>query len=305
MNALNTKIIQGTYRDYYWLFGDERTAYTNLVAKSAAGKNGALYMMLADGKPAGYIALSYDTISNNILYLHTMQCMRGKGVARSLLNHAIGQKAGLYYLSVAADHPFFAAIHHLCQNLNAREMDSSVVFGTSKEKDFTNWTNFMEEKGARLCRLLEERGYEKYSFRDAPEWALNDLKESHSNYYANSLRPEAFFVHEVRGLDWDMSFLAVKKHKLAAYSLVSRPDERSVIFQHISEGKEFVGSGVIFLPFAASMGMFPVFHCNRAAYAMYENNDRANAFRRKLLTVVTSTERYYHNFVLPGTSFVR
>ena len=52
MNALNTKIIQGTYRDYYWLFGDERTAYTNLVAKSAAGKNGALYMMLADGKPA-------------------------------------------------------------------------------------------------------------------------------------------------------------------------------------------------------------------------------------------------------------
>ena len=67
MNALNTKIIQGTYRDYYWLFGDERTAYTNLVAKSAAGKNGALYMMLADGKPAGYIALSYDTISKNIL----------------------------------------------------------------------------------------------------------------------------------------------------------------------------------------------------------------------------------------------
>ena len=112
-------------------------------------------------------------------------------------------------------------------------------------------------------------------------------------------------MHEVRGMDWDMSFLAVKKHKLAAYSLVSRPDERSVIFQHISEGKEFVGSGVIFLPFAASMGMFPVFHCNRAAYAMYENNDRANAFRRKLLTVVTSTERYYHNFVLPGTSFVR
>ena len=51
---MERKIISGTYRDYIFLFGDSRTAYSDLSAKkSAAEKN--FNIMLEDHLPAGYI----------------------------------------------------------------------------------------------------------------------------------------------------------------------------------------------------------------------------------------------------------
>ena len=124
------------------------------------------------------------------------------------------------------------------------------------------------------------------------------MYHSDDNEDTNLLSTKVFFDNANKFLDKDLSFLATKNGKLAAYSFVSRPDSKSAVFEHISTSEEYKGTGCIFLPFAKSMEEFKNSGCNRAAYVMYDDNTHANAFRKKLLERVTASHHKSYNFVL-------
>ena len=86
LKNMERKIISGTYRDYLFLFGDSRTAYSDLSAKkSAAEKN--FYIMLEDHLPAGYICANVLENLCNVTYAYTVAEKRRHGVFTALLKY--------------------------------------------------------------------------------------------------------------------------------------------------------------------------------------------------------------------------
>ena len=295
------KIIEGTFTDYIFLFGEQRSIFADNSARSAL-LTGKLYILMEDEAPGGFLCLTGGNSdgSMRVQYMAVVPERRGRGLARCLLAHALEQAESNLRLNIADSAENYALIRHLCTDLGFQEISSCLVFGTSEEKPFSGWYAFMAEKGQRYVDLLLSRGFSVRSFAQASPEELDAVYHSANSAYGNPLNPQIFFTDANRKMDRDMSFLCMKDGELAAYSLVSRQDERTAVFEEISSSISQQGSGCIFLPFAYSMKAFGESGCNRAAYTMYEDNRRANAFRRKLLAGVTASEHRSYNFLWRG-----
>ncbi len=292
------KIIEGTFTDYVFLFGNLRTIFADNSARSAL-QTGKLYILMEDDAPGGFLCLTGGSAdgSKRLQYMAVVPERRGRGLARCLLVHAMEQAEGRLRMNIADSAENYALMRHLCTDLGFEEISSCLVFGTSEEKPFSGWYEFMAAKGQRYVDLLLNRGYSVCSFAQASSEELDAVYNSADSSYGNPMNPKIFFDDENRKMDRDMSFLCMKDGTLASYSLVSRQDERTAVFEEISSSVSQQGSGCIFLPFAYSMKAFGESGCNRAAYTMYEDNRQANAFRRKLLAGVTASEHRSYNFL--------
>jgi len=293
------RIIKGTYTDYLLLFGDVRTAYMDLAAKTATSPKGILYILLEDSFPFGFLAQVQDGDSSRIEYIFVMPEHRGKGAGRTLLEHAVGKSTAIMRLSALEQGESFAAIRHLVLSMGFLQENTSITYRSGQERNMSHWQKFMEEKGIYLNRILERMGFAAYSFREAPKELLYQLYHSGESDYANPLDVRPFFDIKEKCMDYDLSFLAVHRgnagEELAAYNLVCRPDERSAVFGHMSEAAKYCQSGCVFLPISRSMQVFQEMGLNRAAYTMYEDNARAHALRRKIFAQVTCfSHRTYH-----------
>ncbi|MCR5757199.1 MAG: GNAT family N-acetyltransferase [Selenomonas sp.] len=292
------KIIEGNFTDYVFLFGHERTTFADASVRSAllAGK---LYILMEDDAPGGFLCLTgttHDT-TKRVQYLAVVPEKQGQGLARCLMAHALANAEGNLRLNIADSAKSYPVIRHLALELGFVEVSSCLVFSTGEEKPFSGWYDFMNAKGKRYVELLLTRGYSVCSFQEASPEELAAVYHSADSAYANLLNPKIFFEDENRKMDRQMSYLCMKNGELAAYSLVTRQDEQTAVFEEISAAKQEQGSGCIFLPFAYSMKAFGESGCNRAAYTMYEDNVHANAFRRKLLANITAHEHRSYNFL--------
>ena len=292
------KIINGSYTDYVFLFAGSRTAYSDLSVKGALKSDGKLYIMMEDDKPAGYLCIVNEENIARILYVYTDPIKRNGGILKSLLKYACDKADRKVKVCVSDNTEAFTFIKKTCLSLGFFEESYCIISGSDKTNDFAEWEKYMDRVGNKFCEILVKQGFECVSFNKASESQIDELYHSSENEYKNPLNVKVFFDNANKCLDRNMSFLASKNGKLAAYSLVSRPDSQSAVFEHISTAEKYMGSGCIFLPFAKSMEEFKRSGCNRAAYAMYENNVHANAFKKKLLERVTVSKHRSYNFVL-------
>ena len=292
------KIINASYTDYVFLFAGSRTAYSDLSVKGALKSDGRLYIMMEDDRPAGYLCIVNEENIARVLYVYTDPMIRNRGILKSLLKHACENADRKVKVCIADDTEAFTFIKRACLNLGFFEESNCIISGSGKAKDFSNWERYMDRVGNKFCEILIRQGFECVSFNEASENQIDELYHSNENEYKNPLSVKVFFDNANKCLDRNMSFLASKDGELAAYSLVSRPDIQSAVFEHISTAEKYMGSGCIFLPFARSMEEFKKSGCNRAAYAMYEDNVHANAFKKKLLERVTVSQHRSYNFVL-------
>ncbi len=293
------RIIEGTYTDYLCLFGDHRTAYSDLCARATASGSGALYILLDEKGVLGYLAKTDEGDTDRIAQIFTVPKRRGEGAAKHLLATALEKSPKELWLNLTESAAYFAQLDKLVRQVGFWVGNASTTFRSGIEKDLSHWEKFMQEKGNRLCALIERLGFFAYSFKKAPSEFLDALYHSSENEYGNLLDVQTFFDNEGKALDQDMSFLLVhkkkKEKKLAGYSLVIRPDEKSAVFEHMSAAPEFQRTGCVFLAIARSMDVFKEKGCNRAAYTVYEDNKRANTFCRRVFERVTvSSKRTYH-----------
>lgn len=292
---MTRKIINASYMDYLFLFGDFRTAFSDLSAKSA-DENGMLYILMENDLPAGYICAEKDTNLCTVLYAYTVPDKRNSGIFTQMLRF-VTEKADLdVKLSIAESRKNFSIVRHTAEKLGFVQDSSCIVFSGGAET-FINWENYMAETGEKFCGVLLRQGYRCVSFADADSKLLHNLYNSGVNGFQNRLDIRPYLEQKSRCADMEMSFMAVKDGTIAAYTLVRRPDRKSAVFEHISVHEKYIGSGCILLPFAKSMEMFKRNGCQRAVYAMYEENSHANAFRRKLLEKVTSSQKRSYNFI--------
>ena len=113
------------------------------------------------------------------------------------------------------------------------------------------------------------------------------------------LDPAAFLDNPANMLSWEMSCLAMKDDRLAAYVLVTQNSPTKAVFEHISESNAEQGTGLILLPYAASMkNVFEGSGVQTISYAMYESNAHANAFREETLNMLDPTITVSENYFL-------
>ena len=289
------RIISGAYTDYIFLFGDSRTSFSDHAARNSAASGGNIFIMLDDGSPCGYLCTVQEENEARLMYAYTNTEKRRSGVFSALVEYAAETLPRPIKFNISAEHRSYDTAVRICKEAGFEFLSSCTVF---KGTDISGWEKYMSGSGGKLCDMLKRRGYTCVSFADAPDNLIDEIYNSHENSFGNRLAVKAFFDNPQKMMNMDMSFAAVRDNSLAAYTLVTSPDRSSAVFEHISASEKEIGSGCILLPFSCSMEKFRQFNCRRAAYAMYGDNEHANAFRMKLLQCVTSSSSRSENYIL-------
>lgn len=293
------KMTEGSYLDYLFFFGESRTAYSDYSVRKSLSSGGNIYIMMEESDAVGYICTMEEYKKVIVSYALTVPEKRNAGIFTSMMKHVISVSEYPVKLGISEESSVYPAVRKVCLELGLVEQSSAIVFSGNTE-DNRGWLEFMEKTGQKVCDSLLRQGFDCVSFSEADSNLLEQLYYSGSNSFQNKLDVKPFFDNPYKMLDRDMSFMAVKDGEIAAYTLVSRPDQSSSVFEHISAAQTYIGSGVILLPFSKSMEMYGIRRCKRIAYAMHEDNDHANAFRKKLLEKVTASQRRCYDFVYKG-----
>jgi hypothetical protein len=283
--------------DYIFLFGDYRTAYSDMSAKAADNSHGDILMALSGSRALGIMCVGSESGALNILYAYTAEEMRRQGIFSALLEYEAAHRDRPLKINISESGKFYGTVVHVCRR-QGFELHSSCIVYSGKSEDFAGWEKYMADTGAKLCAMLERQGFSCVSFAEADSELLDKIYHSGENGFGNRLDVRLFFENEAKKMNRNMSFAAVIGGEPAAYTLVRTPDRVSAVFEHISVSQRYIGSGCILLPFAKSMECFKNNGCKRAAYAMYENNEHANNFRKKLLGTVTSAKKRSENYIL-------
>ena len=99
------------------MFGDSRTAYSDLSAKKFAAEN-HFYIMLEDNFPAGYICANVSENILNVNYFYTVTEKRRQGIFTALLKYLteLDETFGVL-VQIHAHQENFDSIVKVCKSL--------------------------------------------------------------------------------------------------------------------------------------------------------------------------------------------
>ena len=280
---------------FVMLYEDYIDDYVTGCAKRAYEK-GFILSLSADGASSGFLCAQDEGSCIYIEHVFTIPSHRNKGICTSLIKSALAKTDGPARLSVSSKCPDGTIIKHIVSGLGFYSKQMLRISVCTNESS-TVWNRFMEEKGNILCDALERQGITTASFDNAGSKVLEQVYYSCFNDYKNVIDPRPFFDIRARNLLYDMSYLAIKDGKVIAYTLVTKADSRSVVFEQISASSSHIGTGAVLLPFASAIGNFYDSGMRYALYAMADDNIRAGKFRNKILSQleksVSTTETFY------------
>ncbi len=291
--------------DYLFLFGESRTAFSDLCVEQSLEGGGTILLMMDGDLPVGYLCAIKESSCMRIAYLYTVPERRKTGVCTGLLSyllHEMHEKNESVRLGISEQNSAFDAVVHLCNRLGFRQIDTCVVFRCNcGKKESDAWDAFMAKKGNAFRSMLLRKGYTCMPFSKASKEIKNLLYNSKENDFENELDVRSFFDNKNKKLDRSLSFVAVKDGFPVAYTLLSRPDSQSVIVEQISVAKKYISTGIIFLAFLESMAALQVAFregwCIRVAHTIYENNIKANAFKTHLLQEFAFEKNRTFNYI--------
>lgn len=279
------------------LFAGYQTAFSMQCVKRSAAC-GMLFGAKKDDKYAGYLCAVAEAGIIRIIYAYTIPDYRKQGVFTALMQFVADNAKTTVRVNIMENHEYHDIVASVCLKLGYQQAESAHIYTCHKDM-YPVWENFMKEKGARLSAYLQRRGYSVTSFAAAPEGIIDQLRKSPHTEYKNMLDPAVFLDIPENRLSWEMSFVAVKDDRLAAYVLVTQNSPTKAVFEHISESDAEQGTGLILLPFAAAMEkVFTGSGVETISYAMYESNAHANAFREETLNMLDPSVAVSENYFL-------
>jgi len=90
------------------------------------------------------------------------------------------------------------------------------------------WAEFMERKGRRICKRLEERGFRTISFAEADAELMERFAQAVKTRFPANLNPYSFLDSHDHKVVRDFSFLALKGDEPAAYILLTTIDGKTL-----------------------------------------------------------------------------
>ena len=152
------RMIAGSYSDYLGLFGDDRTTYADLCARTATSGDGTLLIMLDEGGPCGYLCCADEGTTDRIAYIFVVPHRRRQGIARTLLTHQLAQMTKEVWINLSETAAFYPQVHALITSVGFFPANASTVYRSGEERGLEHWQRFMEEKGNIMTRLIERTG---------------------------------------------------------------------------------------------------------------------------------------------------
>ncbi|MBR5091589.1 MAG: GNAT family N-acetyltransferase [Ruminiclostridium sp.] len=281
------------YMGYALAFMSHRSVYSDRCAAEAS-RCGELIAAKIDGRFVGFLCAVAEVHILRVTYAYTRPEYRGRGVFTALMTDLAGNRNCNLRVNIVSDNEFRDIVVKVCDKLGFTRGEDLAVYKYFPQTD-TAWEEFMSERGNRMCEMLRRHGYSTVSFAEADEDILRQVRESDISEFCNPFVTRPFFDEPERRMTREMSFAAVKDGKLAAYTLGTLPSENKAVLEQIAVSKKKRGTGVILLPFAETLRAFRASSCLFAAYAIYESNLPANAFRDKLVSIGSRkvSENYY------------
>lgn len=278
--AVSRKIINGSYRDYKFLFGNSRTAYSDLTAKkSAAEKN--LFILIDDDFPAGYICANLVRDICHVNYAFTVPEKRRRGIFTALLEYLIENNSAVT-IRGSTNNGQSKLLIKICPELGFQTFS---IFKTARAdwKSLCDWKanffdKFMAERGNRYLEFFSRRGFKIYSVADAPTKYL-----------------EQICSREVLA---DLSFIAVKNDEIAARFLVNAPDKKNLVVEQAFVTQKFLNSGAIFPLLNEFVQAVYVRGCENLAFAVNEDDSSARKFYEKLFGQLKTVNDWVYKFTL-------
>ena len=259
---------------YALVFMGQRTVYSDMCAKEA-DRSGGLFCAKIGEAFAGYICVADEGSGDRISYAYTVPEFRRMGVFSALVGHVRGRAARRLRAALRQKEEFRGPVQKVLLRAGFQPGETLNIF-SCKGYDFSLWDDFKSRRGDRICGHLKRRGYSAVSFADAGEDIQAQIRNS------GTFNPSLFLDRSEKKMAADLSFAAVKDGRLAAYVLMSRPDQGKVILELLWEDEEFRGRGIIFLPFAAAIDACEARGIRNGFWAVYSGNDPAFAFIEKL-----------------------
>lgn len=255
-------------------------------------------MMYENRKAVGFLCFDLEKGVHTVLFAYTCPEKRRTGVFSELLQYAAEHASYPLRISVSEEMEGYEFVRSRVQRIGFR-LDSVSIFYRCLSSDFGKWETYMEEKGDKLTGMLIRQGFSCDSFQETTEEILSEIYHSEENGFDNYLSVKPFFDYPTRGMDSHLSMAATKDGHLAAYCLVSHQDNDLICFEHMACAKKYRGQGIILLPFAQAMDRIREYGCSGIYYMISESNFSSNAFRRKVIDRVTSSqvrcEAYLHD----------
>ena len=294
------KIICGSYRDYLFLFGKSRTAYSDLQAKKSAEQKN-LYIMLEENFPAGYICAGSENNICNVYHAYTAPEKRRGGIFTALIKFLM-EKNSAVAIQGSSNNGQSPLLMKICSALG---FQSFSVCKTSRAdwKNLCDWKEkffdkFMAERGNKYVEFFSRQGFEIYSFAESPKKYLEQIYNSRENYFGNAFDARKFFDGGDKNfVAKDLSFLIVKNGEVAAYFLATAPDKKNLIAEQTSVAKKYLNSGVLFPLLSKFVAAVYNRQCENLAFAVYEDNLSARKFFEKLTGQLKTSNDFIYKFL--------
>lgn len=228
---------------------------------------------------AGIITLSLS-LRPSITYIFVQEHMRGRGIGTKLLEAALAcassKSVDRLESSIVMQNEFGGVLDHMLKKSGFEAYTTATIIRyANDDKCKAGWTEFMNERGSRICEGLARRGYRTLSFEEAPDEVFSKLKGAMLHDFPKNLDPFYFISHRELRFVMDHSFITLKDDIPAAFAAVTTLDEKTLVLQQLSTAFKYQGIGAFLLPFAAFMQSF----LQKAAYSkasavVYDSNDK-------------------------------
>lgn len=149
---------------------------------------------------------------------------------------------------------------------------------------------------SRLYAFMEKHGYEAKSFSELSDRELSYIKEDPDNEFAAYLHPAELLEMKAGGFSPELSFAALYKGKVCAYTMVRMPDRRHCIFEMICVARSKRKTGVYILPFMKTLSALIDSSADSVNFAVYESNTDSLKVVEKHFKTLIKEENLQHNY---------
>ncbi len=218
--------------------------------KTADSEAGKAFVLTDDDVPVAYAVLIRENPGWILKYIYTDKDKRQMGYASYLIREIILRTEKYVRVHIVHSHPYYSAIAACLDKLGFVVNDTSCVYSVTVGNSL--WERVDELNLVRKKEFLLRGGAECIPFCEMSDSIREQLINSSSNSFGNTLNPAPLMQNDAQNVDQEISTVLVKNGELRAYTLITRPSCNSISVEHISEAQSEIGSGRIVAPLCAS-----------------------------------------------------
>lgn len=267
--------------EYVLQFESLRSPLSDYYMRS--GKYAALGYFSKENEAAGVMVYNIDSIFE-IIYLKAKN--DDDGIKRQLISELFKKAhsaSGIRWRLLEGDSNASLAnsLGFYCESvLN--------IFHVERQKGIGEVWEILQ-KNEKLYAILEKRGFEAKRFDELTKDELHQIRDNPDDEFESYFHPDQLMDNHCGVFSEEFSTAAVISGKVAAYSIVKKPDGKHCVFEVINVARSKRKTGAFIIAFLKPLRAMFDSDIEDCSFAIYENNrEMLNMFKANFGKIVTS-----------------